>query len=216
MWTDLPGKPDDPPGTLTGRIKLGKVKRRARFFAVAADRENDRPVKRNGAVAFDLCATQLVRRGDRKKLLRLLRYVLSPPLMDKQLSLLPDGNVAIEFKRPRSNGTSTRVVSQFKLLDILVALTPQPRFNLVRFHGGFASNAALRKFIVPQAVQHHAPKPPDSEASSEDSRAWAELMKRAYPVEVKRCPRCAGRLRLIALKSDLLTYHRCRDDPGRH
>lgn len=213
MWTDLPGKPDDPPGTLTGRIALGKVRRRVRFFAVASRQENDRPVKRNGAVAFDLCATQHVRRGDRKKLLRLLRYVLSPPLTDRQLSLRADGDIDIAFKRPRNDGTSVRVVSQFKLLGILVALTPRPRLNLVRFHGGFAANAALRDLIVPRPVPCQPPPSADDDASAEDRRAWAELLKRVHPVEATRCPRCAGRLQLIALKSDRLTYRRCRDDP---
>ena len=35
-----------------------------------------------------------------------------------------------------------------------------------------------------------------------DQRAWAKLMRRAIEIDVLACPRCGGRLRLIATAED--------------
>jgi len=51
---------------------------------------------------------------------------------------------------------------------------------------------------------------------------WAALMRRAFDLEVLRCPRCAGRMELIATIDDPAVIHRIlahlalpgsRDDP---
>ena len=71
-----------------------------------------------------------------------------------------------------------------------------------------AARAAWRAAIVPaiadgvDACEEAAPE--DGDAScAQRSRAgayqWAELMRRTFGVDVLACPRCGGRLRLVAL-----------------
>jgi hypothetical protein len=40
---------------------------------------------------------------------------------------------------------------------------------------------------------------PDAEGRCERGRLWADLMRRTFGFDVLACPRCDGRLRLIAV-----------------
>ena len=70
--------------------------------------------------------------------------------------------------------------------------------------------AAWRAEVVPHVSAHRAPgvtaAPPVPDPPSETTRrpsgrgaSWAQLMRRAFEIDVLACPRCDGRLRLIAL-----------------
>lgn len=92
----------------------------------------------------------------------------------------------------------------------LAVLTPRPRVNLILYYGVLAPRAAWRSALVPviaddvDASDAGASGEPDRDASrTPASRAgayqWAELMRRTFGVDVLACPRCGGRLRLVAL-----------------
>ena len=103
-------------------------------------------------------------------------------------------------------------------LGRLAALTPRPRINLVFYHGVLAPHARARAAVVRYGVAASAEAGPITEAGSvgTDTRAsgggtssptgrgwrWADLMRRAFDWDVLACPRCGGRLRLIALIFD--------------
>jgi hypothetical protein len=38
---------------------------------------------------------------------------------------------------------------------------------------------------------------------------WAALMRRAFDLDVQRCPRCAGRIQLIAMINDPIANQGC-------
>lgn len=214
MWSGLPRRDADPERLIRGKVTIKSRSQAVAFFAVASDTEGDRPVKRRGAVAFDLCGDQHVRRGDRKKLRRLLRYVLAPPITNSQIQVLPDGLISFTFKRPRRDGQMERTFSIFKFLDALVQLAPRPNVNLVRFHGAYAPNFKRRDQVVPYVPPKPESLPPADAEAALDRFAWAMLMQRTYAVDIMRCPRCMGRLQLIYLKCDQLIYRRARGDPS--
>ena len=88
-------------------------------------------------------------------------------------------------------------------------LTPRPRINLILYHGVLAPRAAWRSLVVghEQAAgpgDGGTDRVPDQSAPSDRPRGvggarWAELMRRSFGFDVLACPRCGGRLRLIAL-----------------
>ena len=41
--------------------------------------------------------------------------------------------------------------------------------------------------------------PPPCDTSGSRYRPWAELLKRTFGIDVETCPRCGGRMRLLAL-----------------
>jgi hypothetical protein len=100
------------------------------------------------------------------KLERLCRYIARPAVSTKRLSLTRHGKVRYELKTPYDDGT-THVL--FEPLDFmyrmygmpraqgcagaaiarLVALVPQPRVHLTRFHGILAPNSKYRALVTP-------------------------------------------------------------------
>ena len=91
-------------------------------------------------------------------------------------------------------------------------IVPRPRINLVLYHGVLAPHAGWRARVVAYgAPPGEAPGVASAAADVNDEPtaapnalhwAWAALMRRAFEIDVLACPRCGGRLRLIATVED--------------
>jgi hypothetical protein len=139
----------------------------------------------------------------------LLKYVLRPPIAQERITRAPEGMVRIALKKRFSDGTYAIDLDPLSLLTRLCASVPPPRFHTVRYMGVLASASKLRPRILPEPPQprRSAPAVGGSEEAPHDKRRcryrpWAELMKRAFAIDVLCCPRCAGRLRLVALMTE--------------
>jgi len=97
----------------------------------------------------DLHAGIVVPAGSRDRLERLCRYALRPPVGQDRLQRTPDGKAVLELRRRWTDGTTHLVFDPVELLERLAALTPQPRINLVPYHGVLAPRAAWRRAVVP-------------------------------------------------------------------
>jgi hypothetical protein len=84
---------------------------------------------------------------------------------------------------------------------------PRPAVNLLIYHGVLAPYAGTRA----QVVRYGRPAPdapaPAADASPRPARTpgawtWAALMRRVFALDVLACPRCGGRLRVIASVQD--------------
>lgn len=175
---------------------------------------------------FSLHAGVRVAGGNREGLERLCRYVLRPPFAEDRLEQLPDGNVLYRFRRPRMDGSSHLVLAPVEFLEKLAALVPPPRAHLVRYHGVLAPNSRFRKSVTPRGGGEEGcpggcegegceneggdekrmgtDGPARSEGGRERPRRldWATLLKRSLDLDVLVCPRCSGRMRLIAAIED--------------
>ena len=162
---------------------------------------------------FDLHANVWVPATNRARLEELCRYLLRPPVAQARLRLTGDGRIRLRLKTPWADGTRHLLFEPLEFLEKLAALIPRSHVNLVLYHGVLASHARWRSRVV-------LPGPTDS-ATGANSRfptpgrgtrpapracprhwAWAQLMQRAFGVDVLACPRCAGRLRLVATVED--------------
>ena len=130
-----------------------------------------------------------------------------------RLRLLDDGRVVLTLKTAWTDGTQHLVFEPLELLERLAAITPRPRINLVLYHGVLAPHARWRARVVAfGAPAGDLPVAAPSPVSAGDDVtapvrprywAWADLMRRAFEIDVLACPRCGGRLRLIAIIEDL-------------
>src|SRR5207253_4089888 len=140
---------------------------------------------------------------------------------------LPDGRLLYRFKRPWTDGTTHVILEPLELMEKLVAIVPAPKAHLLRYSGILAPAAKWRALIVPvgtaaecphaddlqpvSEISHCATEPTSETATlpepaampSQDSRhgpnyIWAELMKRVWVLDVLECPRCTGRMRILA------------------
>ena len=102
------------------------------------------------AGGFSLHAGVSTKKGQRKKLERLCRYVSRPAVSEKRLSLTQNGQVRYELKTPYRDGTTHVIFDPLDFIARLVALIPKPRVNLARYHGVFAPNSRWRDQVTPE------------------------------------------------------------------
>ena len=133
--------------------------------------------------------------------------MLRPPLAAERLRLLENGDVLLALERRWSDGTTHLRVSPVALLERLAVLIPRPRINLVLYHGVLGPRAVSRLRVVafgtagePAAADTAVPDTArPTRPATPGGRRWAELMRRSDGLDVLACPRCGGRLRLVAL-----------------
>ena len=80
---------------------------------------------------------------------------------------------------------------------LLAALVPRPRMNLTRFHGVFSPNSKLRQKVVPVKA-----KDEPSHKPSGYGQTWAQRLKRVFGIEIDRCEKCGGKVKVIACIED--------------
>lgn len=202
--------------SVQGRVALGP-RAGARVWRLGRDPDPEGVTSRGPRQAhldgFDLHANVWVPPNDRARLEQLCRYVLRPPLAQDRLRLRADGRVLVKLKTAWRDGTSHLLFEPIEFLEKLAALTPRPEVNLLIYHGVLAPHAQGRRRVV--AYGRTASKDPDARGAGalpvcDGARAacqprywaWAALMRRAFEIDVLACPRCGGRLRLIATVED--------------
>ncbi len=102
----------------------------------------------------------------------------------------------------------------------LAALVPPPRFNLVRYYGVLASQHRLRDAVRPKRCEaqrqlklfsvrpfvtkegldefRFVRESGEKQSERAPSRIrWADLLARVFEIDVRRCPECGGRLRVV-------------------
>jgi len=161
---------------------------------------------------FDLHANVAVPAADRARLEQLCRYLLRPPVAQDRLRRMGDDRILLTLKTPWADGTRHLLFAPMELLEKLAALTPRPRINLILYHGVLAPHARWRARVIAYGMSPApAPLTPNrpSDACDDAPRpakprhwAWANLMRRAFDLDVLACPRCGGRLRLLGTIED--------------
>ena len=136
---------------------------------------------------FDLECTTVVRGDDRERLEHLCKYVLRPPLADRRLRLLDTGEVALELKRPWSDGTQWITMSPDTFLERLCSLVPREREHTILYRGTLGPHSKRRAQVVPE---QDTPRPVNL--------TWATLMQHGLDLDVLACA-CGARMKFIAV-----------------
>ena len=222
----LGGDPDDPgasdafaeaspllaglaAASVQGRVALGGTlgARPRRVGQISVNRNVPEPGMCHARwEGFDLHAAVRVPAGQRDRLDRVCRYALRPPVAGARLQLTDDGHVVLQLRHAWADGTTHVSFTPTAFLERLAVLVPRPHVNLLLYHGVLAPRAAWRVEVVPRGAPCTTPDlgvgepatvvtPPPSPRGV----SWAALMRRAFDIDVLACPRCGGRLRLIAL-----------------
>ncbi|MEJ2245969.1 MAG: transposase [Acidobacteriota bacterium] len=167
-------------------------------------------------LGFSLHANVCVPAKARRQLENICRYVARPAVATERLSRFPDGRVLYRLRHRWRDGTSHVIFDPLDLIGKLAALVSPPRFNLVRYHGVLAPSARWRPRIVPAVLadEHTLLSCPDCPVKKEEKNSkgkngqnsnvghprnysWSELMKRVFGLDVLKCDRCGGRMRIL-------------------
>jgi hypothetical protein len=134
---------------------------------------------------------------------KLLRYVLRPPIANERVLPAPNGLVRITLKRAFGDGTTAVDLDPLSLLCRLAASVPPPRFHTVKYAGVLASASTWRPRIAPRPIARVDETDETEPAKARGAyRPWAELMKRTFGIDVLQCPKCKGRMELLAVVTD--------------
>jgi hypothetical protein len=153
---------------------------------------------------FDLHAGIVAPAGHARRLERLCRYALRPPVADDRLQVTSDGHVVLRLRHRWSDGTTHLVFEPTEFLERLAVITPRPRINLVLYHGVLAPRSSWRAAVVGDRgrgsdLTVNGTTAGRAGASDLPTPLWAALMRRAFGFDVLACPRCGHAMRLIAL-----------------
>jgi hypothetical protein len=138
----------------------------------------------------------------------LLKYILRPSVVQERVTHAPGGLVRITLKRPFSDGTVAVDMDPLSLLCRLAASVPPPRFHTVRYAGVLAPASKWRPRILPVPPREEHRAAPDDHHDDKPLhngsryRPWAELLKRTFQIDVLCCPKCQGRMKLVAMVTD--------------
>jgi Putative transposase len=201
--------------SIEGRIALGPRAGR-RVWRVGEEPDArwvlSSPRRHAHIAGFDLHANLAVPAADRARLEQLCRYLLRPPVAPDRLQRLDDDRILLTLKTAWADGTRHLLFAPMELLEKLAALTPRPRINLILYHGVLAPHARWRARVVaygslPEtaAAALNVGRDSDDDTTSPAPPrhwAWANLMRRAFDIDVLACPRCGGRLRLLGTIED--------------
>ena len=111
----------------------------------------------------------------------------------------------VALKKAFSEGTVAVDLDPRSVLSRLCASVPPPRFHTVRYAGVLGSASKLRSRLAPKrATASSAPCMHDVANVPRQSpyRPWAEVLKRTFGLDVLACPRCGGRMRLLAMVTE--------------
>ena len=128
-----------------------------KFFGEAAKDSEGGLAPANGAYAFHLFVGNAIEVEERPQLHQLVDYILAPPLLDQQISVNPQGNLVIQLKRSRHDGSTEVVIEPNEALNRFAELVPRPNANTVRYYGVYAPRARLRKQAIALRTASQAP-----------------------------------------------------------
>ena len=129
---------------------------------------------------------------------RLCRYITRPPYAAEQLEWTKDGRISLRLPKPKRTGETHIFFTPTQFLRRLTSQIPPLGQNLVRYHGAFAPAARRRKEVVRTTPPARHTTAGGVKPTIDVRSAWAAMLSRVYQIDVLDCPRCAGRLKIIA------------------
>jgi hypothetical protein len=139
---------------------------------------------------------------------RVGKYMVRPILaLDRLLFLERNGKVGYRYG---PSGTELEMMDYLELIARVVSHIPDKGRVMVRYYGLYsnAHRGKIRKAsLVPVALGMIKEEP-----ARVPSKGWAEMIRMVYEVDPLICPRCGGRMKVVAF----LTEHAVVDRIIRH
>jgi hypothetical protein len=140
----------------------------------------------------------------RGRLEKLCRYIARPPLATERLTIDEQNRILYALRHPHKGRTHV-VFTPRTLLERLCAMVPFPRRHLLTYHGVLAPASSWRSDVVPQSAAQRRSLSASGDGAaggaSSLSYCWAELMKRAFDVDVLVCE-CGSKREVISCITD--------------
>jgi len=154
---------------------------------------------------FSLHAGVAMNGTERSKIEKLCRYIARPAVALNRLSLSSNGQVIYTLKKPYDDGTTKIKMTKLELMERLAAIVPRPKIHLIRFAGVFAPHYKYRSMVVPKPKELSLVEELIESKTNPKSKSrvtWARLLKRVFNIDVSKCNKCSGNMKIIAAIED--------------
>jgi hypothetical protein len=170
------------------------------------------------AGGYSVHAETAIKSHERERLEKLVRYMARPAISDERVIIEGPQSIRVKLKSRWADGTESLLFTPSEFLERLVALIPTPKFHTTRYYGVLASRSQHRRYLpdkpTPLIDTEHGADAQDSGpplAGSADKKqkprkrkriSWAQLLKRTFKIDVLKCDKCGGRMKLVGVVFD--------------
>ena len=153
---------------------------------------------------FSVHGAQVAHEDEPGRLERLARYVTRAPLAVDRVQPTPQGRVRVETPPDPASGATVLDLDPLEFVHRVTQQIPDPRRHLVRYYGAYSSRTrgARQARQAAAAAAGHTPEPGAPTTPSPSRASWARLLRRIFEVDPLLCPRCGGRLAVVAVLVD--------------
>ena len=136
--------------------------------------------------------------GDEEAMENLARYIIRASFSQERMTYIPEDSKVVYRSK---DGKEKKVFDALEWLAAMCSHVPNKGEQMVRYYG-YYSNVARGKRkktdqdeLIPSILQ------PDG-TSKQYRKNWARLIQKIYEVDPLTCPKCKGRMRILAFIED--------------
>ena len=153
-----------------------------------------------------------------ERLEKLVRAMARPAISDERVFIEGPQSIRLKLKSRWTDGTESLLFTPSEFLERLVGLIPAPQFHTTRYYGVLASRSRHRRYLpdkptplidVEQNSEAQDSDPPVAGSTNKKRKSrkrkrisWAQLLKRTFKIDVLKCDRCGGRMKLVGVVFD--------------
>ena len=170
------------------------------------------------AGGYSVHAETAIKAHERERLEKLVRYMAGPAISDERVIIEGPQSIRVKLKSRWTDGTESLLFTPSEFLERLVALIPATKFHTTRYYGVLASRSPHRRYLpdkptplvdVEQNADAQDSITPLAGSSDKNQKprkrkriSWAQLIKRAFKIDVLKCDKCGGSMKLIGVVFD--------------
>lgn len=147
---------------------------------------------------FNVFCGPRIQPGDKKAMENLAQYIIRASFSQERMTYLPDESKVVYKSKDNKKETT------FDALEWLAAMcchVPNKGEQMVRYYGHYSNVSRGKRKKNDQEGLIPAILEPDP-SSKEFRKNWARLIQKIYEVDPLTCPKCKGRMKIIAFIQD--------------
>lgn len=147
---------------------------------------------------FNVFCGSRIQPGDEKAMENLARYIIRASFSQERMTYIPDESEVIYRSK---DGKEERVFDALEWLAAMCSHVPNKGEQMVRYYGYYSNVSRGKRKREDQDDRIPSILEPEG-SSGEYRKNWARLIQKIYEVDPLTCPKCQGRMRIIAFIED--------------
>ncbi|NCO52325.1 MAG: hypothetical protein GW875_09520 [Deltaproteobacteria bacterium] len=147
---------------------------------------------------FNVFCGSRIQPGDEKAMENLARYIIRACFSQERMTYIPEESKVVYQSK---DGKEEKIFDALEWLAAMCSHVPNKGEQMVRYYGYYSNVSRGKRKQDEQDDQ--IPSILEPEGSSREYRKnWARLIQKIYEVDPLTCPKCRGRMRIIAFIED--------------